>query len=55
VNPIVFAISHPRFQQAFRKEYSWLFSSSQSDNRDGIGGVGNIDNHSAATTIKSKY
>ncbi|ODM94681.1 Opsin, ultraviolet-sensitive [Orchesella cincta] len=50
VNPVVFAISHPKFKQAFRKEYAWLYCASRNA-KDG--NANNGETHSAATTVKT--
>lgn len=46
-NPIVFAISHPRFQAALRKFYPWLYCGNPGPSD------GQSDAQSNATTIKS--
>ncbi|CAL8073880.1 unnamed protein product [Orchesella dallaii] len=50
VNPVVFAISHPRFKQAFRKEYAWLYCATRHEKNEN---ANNCEVNSAATTVKN--
>ncbi|CAG7821775.1 unnamed protein product [Allacma fusca] len=47
LNPLVFAISHPKFQAALRKRYPWLYCSKKSSSDDAS------EVQSNAVTIKS--